>query len=222
MSGSLLGPSSRVQDRLGSRPMSLRTRGRAHRFEHRRAHDRVRELERVLVAEEVEPERARWPPSAPSSGRSRRARRREQARCDRRGSPPHASRSVASGGRRARRVETPCETRSRAELEHMRRVLDRRSEPSLQTPRRAAQPGRAGCLPNPSASAAANATAGSFPSRSRASAAADSRPRTAGPDNDRHGIREQLPDERREVRPAQAGAWPTAARAADPSSRRAR
>ena len=55
MGGSLLGPPSRLQDRLGSRPMSMRTCGRAERFEHRGPHHGVGELEWVLVAEEVSP-----------------------------------------------------------------------------------------------------------------------------------------------------------------------
>ena len=131
MRGSLLGPPSRVQDRLGSRPMSVRTRGRAQRFEHRRPHHGMGELEWVLVAEEVSPNQ-----------RARRRQRRRRVRPGEGGGESEVG-AIAKDRRRTQQIGRFCRQTAearrhavrdcpRTQLEDVRRVLDRRCEPLLQ------------------------------------------------------------------------------------------
>ena len=139
-----------LEKSLGRPTMGARPLVGAHLLEHRRTDDRVRELERVLVPQEVgADERARRrqrgfgsrPASAAASDSSVRSPRIAAAR----------SKPVASACRRARRVATPRETACGPSSSTRGACSAVGAVPSRQSASSSATRKSGDCLPSPSA-----------------------------------------------------------------------
>ena len=127
MWGRLVTPSACAEDHLRGPPVSIRALGRGHRLEHRCPHDRVRELERILVAQEID-----------ADERARRAQRRFRLEICERGCEREVG-AVTKGrgsaqqrrrfGRQAREASRDsARDRMRSELEYMSRLVGGRGD----------------------------------------------------------------------------------------------
>jgi hypothetical protein len=126
--GRLVSSSACAEHHLCGPPVSIRALGRGHRLEHRCPHNRVRELERILVAQEID-----------ADERARRAQRRFRLEmCERGGQREVGAVTQGRGGaqqssrfgRKAREASRDStRDRIRSELEHVRCPIGSRHDP---------------------------------------------------------------------------------------------